>query len=244
MLGICCHVLKGFELLIRILQKNRDGKYKRTLRTSRTKKVGITLNHLFWCGGEWKADGTLKAVDLLTLADGSQVKVTEITYEDRHTTVYNMEVADYHTYYVGEDGVWVHNTGRTCGITSGTRRGTGVGEGKKDLPWSSGVVSDASRQLDNGAKSVTVNNCSQAEELFLGKFQGEGYTNVTGMDAVDVKNYFGSKGNTYHWDDVFGSDGYLLNHASSNQDATIPHLQIHPQKGGVIRIFFENSGGN
>ena len=42
-----------------------------------------------------------------------------------------------------------------------------------DIPWSSGVVSDASRQLDNGATSVSVNNRSQAEELFLGKYQGE-----------------------------------------------------------------------
>ncbi len=75
------------------------------------REIETTLNHLFWCEGEWKAAGTLKAGDLLTLADGSQVEVTEITYEDRHTTVYNMEVADYHTYYVGEDGVWVHNTG-------------------------------------------------------------------------------------------------------------------------------------
>ena len=79
---------------------------------TRTEEIETTLNHLFWCEGEWKAAGTLKAGDLLTLADGSRVEVTDITYEDRHTTVYNMEVADYHTYYVGEDGVWVHNTDR------------------------------------------------------------------------------------------------------------------------------------
>ena len=83
------------------------------------REIETTLNHLFWCEGEWKAAGTLKKGDLLTLADGSQVEVTEITYEDRHTTVYNMEVEDYHTYHVGEDGVWVHNTNMTCGVTSG-----------------------------------------------------------------------------------------------------------------------------
>ena len=77
---------------------------------TRTEEIETTLNHLFWCEGEWKAAGTLKPDDKLTLADGSQVEVTEITYEDRHTTVYNMEVEDYHTYHVGEDGVWVHNT--------------------------------------------------------------------------------------------------------------------------------------
>ena len=25
------------------------------------------------------------------------------------TTVYNLEVEDFHTYYVGTDGIWVHN---------------------------------------------------------------------------------------------------------------------------------------
>lgn len=53
----------------------------------------------------------------------------------------------------------------------------------------------------------------------------------------------GGKGNTYHWDDVFGSDGYLVGHGAGNPDALMPHLQIHPKKGNVIRIFFGNTGG-
>lgn len=106
------------------------------------------------------------------------------------------------------------------------------------------MVSDASNQLDNGAKSVFVDNRSQAEELFLGKYQGKGYTNVTGVDAMDAKNFLGGKGNTYHWDDIFGSDGYLLGHGSGNPDATMPHPQIHPKKGNVIRVFFGTQGGN
>ncbi len=53
------------------------------------------------------------------------INVTYICYEDRHT-VYNMEVADYHTYYVGEDGVWVHNI-HEC-ITSGGGLSKGVHE--------------------------------------------------------------------------------------------------------------------
>jgi hypothetical protein len=30
-----------------------------------------------------------------------------------HLPVYNLEVEDFHTYYVGEHGIWVHNT--NCG---------------------------------------------------------------------------------------------------------------------------------
>ncbi|GFI05056.1 protein RhsC [Lachnospiraceae bacterium] len=115
--------------------------------------------------------------------------------------------------------------------------------GGADIPWSSKEVSEASKQLDEGARTVTVSNRSQAEELFLGRYQGEGYTNVTGMDAMDTKNFLGSKDNTYHWDDMFGSDGYLLGHSSSNPDASMAHLQIHPRSGNIIRIFFGETGG-
>lgn len=75
-------------------------------------------------------------------------------------------------------------------------------------------------------------------------YQGDGYINVTGMDPMDTKDFLGGKGNTYHWDDTFGPDGYLLDHGPGNPDAQMPHLQIHPPKGSVIRIFFDNSGGN
>lgn len=93
-------------------------------------------------------------------------------------------------------------------------------------------------QLETGANSVNVDTRSQAEELFLRLYQGNGYFNVTGMDAMDVKRLFGGKGNTYHWDDTFGLDGYLLGHGAGNPDALMQHLQIHPQKGRIIRIYF------
>lgn len=48
-----------------------------------------------------------------------------------------------------------------------------------------------------------------------------------------------SKGNTYHWDDTFGSDGYLVGHGLGNPDASMSHLQIHPLRRKVIRIFFK-----
>ena len=43
------------------------------------------------------------------------------------TTVYNFEVEDFHTYYVGPNGVWVHNIGCDRAVklrTAGERLGT------------------------------------------------------------------------------------------------------------------------
>lgn len=31
-------------------------------------------------------------------------------YQPKLSTVYNLEIEDYHTYFVGEHGIWVHNT--------------------------------------------------------------------------------------------------------------------------------------
>ena len=55
----------------------------------------------------------------------------------------------------------------------------------ESIKWSSKTVKDAADQLTNGAKSVTVNSKSEAEELFLNLYQSDGYTNTTGMDAMD-----------------------------------------------------------
>src|SRR5690606_5809188 len=43
------------------------------------------------------------------------------------TTVYNVEVEDFHTYFVGEGGVWVHNA---CGGPQGGGKGATVPNGK------------------------------------------------------------------------------------------------------------------
>lgn len=59
------------------------------------------------------------------------------------------------------------------------------------------------------------------------------------MDAMDAKNLLGGKANTYHWDDVVGPDGFLLGHSPANPDSIMKHLQIHPEKENVIRLFFE-----
>lgn len=58
----------------------------------------------------------LLAGDYLVLASGKSAQVLSLKTErgppKRPFTTYNFEVEDFHTYFVGEAGVWVHNTGR------------------------------------------------------------------------------------------------------------------------------------
>ena len=54
----------------------------------------------------------LKIGDKCLLSDGKTAKIKKIEIEklEKPETTYNFEVADFHTYYVGENGILVHNT--------------------------------------------------------------------------------------------------------------------------------------
>ena len=63
----------------------------------------------------WISAVHLRAGDVLVLVNGEYVVVEKVQHEilEAPITVYNFEVADFHTYYVGENtGILVHNT---CG---------------------------------------------------------------------------------------------------------------------------------
>ncbi|QSQ27350.1 hypothetical protein JY651_21645 [Pyxidicoccus parkwayensis] len=97
----------------------------------------------------------------------------------------------------------------------------------KTLPWSSKALKQAEVALEQGATSVHVGSRAEAEELFLGRYAGEGYRNVTKMSPTEAKNFFGGKAGSYHWDE--GPDAF-----PHGQD----HLQVHTYGGDVIRIYF------
>jgi len=75
-------------------------------------EIVCTGNHPFYVEGK----GFVKAKDLtteekLTLSDGKQVEIEKIEIEklDKPETKYNFEVEGFHTYYVTEKAVLVHN---------------------------------------------------------------------------------------------------------------------------------------
>lgn len=75
-------------------------------------EIIATPEHPFYtpCKG-WIEAVSLRAGDILVLQSGRYVIVEKIQHEilEAPITVYNFEVADFHTYYVGDEGVLVHN---------------------------------------------------------------------------------------------------------------------------------------
>jgi hypothetical protein len=86
-----------------------------------------TAEHPFWDqdASEWVRMGDLKAGTRLHLLKreghtASQTSAYVLANQRQNAppretfTTYNFEVEDFHTYFVGESGVWVHNTGAPC----------------------------------------------------------------------------------------------------------------------------------
>ena len=59
----------------------------------------------------WTSAVDLRAGDILVMLNGEYVVVEQVQHEllESPETTYNFEVEDYHTYYVGDISVLVHN---------------------------------------------------------------------------------------------------------------------------------------
>jgi hypothetical protein len=77
-------------------------------------RIGTTAEHPFWVRGKgWTPAGLLQPGDLLSSHDGRWTVVEAVTDAREVTTVYNVCVAEHHTYFVGCQtwgfSVWAHN---------------------------------------------------------------------------------------------------------------------------------------
>lgn len=147
-----------------------ESEYKEVLRTFRKEsdvlihifvngeEIQTTPVHPFWVEDQWVAAKDLEAGDILTLADGSTAPVTYTYGEqlDEPVIVYNFEVSDFHTYYVTDTGVLVHNDELCVNSTSDNvknasknnsrgekdvyRRPSGYRKGVRDKVWDRAVA--------------------------------------------------------------------------------------------------------
>ncbi|HEY0712575.1 MAG TPA: polymorphic toxin-type HINT domain-containing protein, partial [Polyangia bacterium] len=88
--------------LVRLTTVNQDG---------RTETFETTGNHPFFVENAGWVDARDLVPDhhLLVDGDGRPVRLLMAESLDRQVPVYNFEVADYHTYFVGHSAIWVHN---------------------------------------------------------------------------------------------------------------------------------------
>ena len=127
----------------------------------------------------WTAAAKLRAGDILVLVNGEYVVVEKAQHEilEAPIAVYNFEVEDYHTYYVGKHSILVHNV---CGAQKALpKNGIKVnssdaldlaedflGKGYSEMSPGRFVSSDGLRQVRMTASDLTsVNNHAGAPHL-------------------------------------------------------------------------------
>ncbi|EFW8767691.1 TPA: RHS repeat-associated core domain-containing protein [Shigella flexneri] len=107
----------------------------------------------------------------------------------------------------------------------------------------------ANRLLDSSETKVTVRSRSDAEQLFMDRYLGHNYKNMTGESGPSTKNLMEyltenkTKAGSYHWDDIkdpsVTKPSYRVSgHGPGNPDGDLPHLQVHQHGGCVRHIFF------
>ena len=99
-------------------------------------EIQSTYNHPFWVEGKgWTYVKDLKVGDELTQADGTKLAIEQIELESLSARVYNMTVDEFHTYFVSDLGIWVHNTNnRDCDL-SGLVKGIGKANLQVESLW-------------------------------------------------------------------------------------------------------------
>lgn len=78
--------------------------------TSATETFGVTSDHPWRSASNmWINTVDLRVHDKILTANGGTVEVIAVRETGRIAATYNLEVGDYHTYFVGRDEIWVHN---------------------------------------------------------------------------------------------------------------------------------------
>ncbi|WP_241556005.1 TIGR04388 family protein [Leptospira yasudae] len=99
---------------------------------------------------EWVAAKDLKEGDLTFTKDGRVLEIGYIQVDDRDEKVYNFSVEKEHDYYVGEDGILVHNEG--C-----DSKALLLGAGKSLVKLADGTIAIIERTLQVGERVLTAN---------------------------------------------------------------------------------------
>jgi hypothetical protein len=70
----------------------------------------VTADHPFWTPSGWTAAKDLTPGTPVLTSSSGWLRVGSGTWEPERETVYDFEVEQFHTYFVGTSGAWVHNS--------------------------------------------------------------------------------------------------------------------------------------
>ena len=99
----------------------------------------VTPEHPFHTPWGWREAGELQVGERIDLASGEHAELVASTRIEEPALVFNFEVETAHTYFVGEDQLWTHNT---CG------RGDAFARARRDLGIPRGQQPESVRHVN------------------------------------------------------------------------------------------------
>lgn len=126
--------------------------------STETQNIITTEEHPFWVvSSGWSTAASLKNGDYLLLSNGETTKILDVQIEqlEAFTTVYNLEIEDWHTYFVGEQPVLVHNQ---CArdFAKAARKGKDVIKYLKKNGFKVVIQNGSHVKLTDGLRTLTV----------------------------------------------------------------------------------------
>ena len=178
----------------------------------------------------WTSAIKLRAGDILVLSNGEYVVVEKVQHEilESPVKVYNFEVEDFHTYFVGESSVLVHNR---CAPKVELQSSEEIGKPKRygDIPW-------YEQQKNSGGKGRGKNNIKPNSNA-TGK-HAVYKTDPTTGDITNYKIYDVNPKNPSGFDEILGYDGVGTPHINKvTGEKLLPHVHDKNCIGGVRKPF-------
>ncbi len=122
---------EGYKEVVRLFVSQKDTLVQIIIDDE---QIDTTSEHPFWVDGKGFVEAQkLSAGDQVLTADGELKSIVSVEIEKLTTpvTVYNFEVKDWHTYYVSEEEILVHNE---CVVESGSTTADIYSFGNKSAP--------------------------------------------------------------------------------------------------------------
>jgi hypothetical protein len=147
------------------------------LASGETEKLNVTAEHPFWTKVGWKEASAIVPGQEIQTASGEWASSKSLQFGRSNQHVYNVEVDEDHTYFVGRLGIWVHNN--NCRLPRGGRlsgKSPPISPRQRLHPDGTPGKSQFNPGID--ADGVTRTAWEQGAAVFnsAGKFLGKGFT--------------------------------------------------------------------
>jgi hypothetical protein len=160
---------------------------------ARGRDIFTTAEHPFFVVGQgWRPAKELRPGDLLSSHDGREIAVEEVGETGEEVPVYNVRVADYHTYFVGCDewgfSVWAHNACIYRGLSPADwlTLSAGIGIVARNPGAANDIVSHVAGRQDSQWISAT-----KSYMIARGGDPRQPFSQVYGVATIDTDNLIG-----------------------------------------------------